>query len=62
VAARNSGNGIAKINIGRAIRGPCERLMQPSVAEIQRVVYNAAVKMIYGDLEIAGSGATLKGI
>ena len=54
-------HGIAKINIATATRQPYERLMQTSVAQAQQAVYDAAVKVLRDDLEIAGSIAKLGG-
>ena len=54
-------HGIAKINIATATRQPYERLMAESVVKAQQAVYDAAVKLIREELEIAGSAAKLKG-
>ena len=48
-------HGIAKINIGTAVRQPYEKLAGESVVKAQDAVYAAAVAVIRNDLEIAGS-------
>ena len=55
-------HGIAKINIATATRQPYERLMAESVVKAQQAVYDAAVKLIREELEIAGSAAKLGGL
>ena len=55
-------HGIAKINIGTATRQPYERLMAESVIKAQQAVYDAAVKLIREELEVAGSAAKLGGL
>ena len=52
-------HGIAKINIATATRQPYERLMAESVVKAQQAAYDAAVKAIREDLELAGSAAKL---
>jgi fructose/tagatose bisphosphate aldolase len=47
-------NGIAKINIGTAIRQPYERLMHKSVREAQEAVYKEMLDIIGVQLEIGG--------
>ena len=55
-------HGIAKINIATATRQPYDRLMAESVVKAQQAVYDAAVKLIREELEIAGSAAKLGGL
>lgn len=53
-------NGITKINIGTAIRQPYEKLMEHSVKEAQKAVYNEMLDIINNQLEISGSSERLK--
>ena len=50
-------HGIAKINIATATRQPYERLMAVSVVQAQQAAYDAAVKVIREDLEVASRDA-----
>jgi fructose/tagatose bisphosphate aldolase len=52
-------HGIAKINIGTAIRQPYERLMATSIEAAQEAVYEAMVHIIREDLGIAHSASAL---
>jgi fructose-bisphosphate aldolase, class II len=54
-------HGIAKINIGTAIRQPYLKRMGESVAAAQEAVYREAVRTIREELEIAGSAKALMG-
>lgn len=51
--------GITKINIATAIRQPYERLMNDSVKEAQKAVYNEMLDIINNQIEIAGSASRL---
>jgi ketose-bisphosphate aldolase len=51
--------GISKINIATAIRQPYERLMNSSVKDAQKSVYNEMTDIINNQLEIAGSASQL---
>ncbi len=52
-------NGIAKINIGTAIRQPYERLMHKSAKEAQEAVYKEMLDIICVQLEIGGTALKL---
>jgi len=52
-------HGIAKINIGTAVRQPYEQNVQRSVGHAQEAVYQAAVAVIRHELEVEGSAARL---
>lgn len=52
-------NGIAKINVGTAIRQPYEAAMNESVEKAQEAVYQAMLAVIREDLEIKGSAAVV---
>jgi fructose/tagatose bisphosphate aldolase len=52
-------NGIAKINVGMAIRQPFETGSRTSVAEGQEATYRAVTEVIRNELEIAGSARIL---
>ena len=56
---RSFGEGITKINIATAIRQPYERLMNHSVKEAQKAVYNEMLDIINNQIEIAGSASRL---
>jgi len=56
---RSIRHGIAKINIATAIRQPYERLVKDSVAAAQQAVYDAAVRVIRDELEVAGSASQI---
>ena len=47
--------GIAKINVGTAVRQPYETALKRSPAAAEEAVYQAAVRVITEDLELAGS-------
>ena len=47
--------GIAKINVGTAIRQPYEVASKESVAAGQQAVYDATVRVLTEELELAGS-------
>ncbi len=51
--------GIAKINVGTAIRQPYEQSMQDSVARAQEAVYATTTAIIRDELEIAGNAGSL---
>lgn len=53
-------NGIAKINVGTAIRQPYERMMEQGIPAAQEAVYNAMLTVIREDLEVQNSAETLK--
>lgn len=52
-------HGIAKINIGMAIRQPYEALCKESVAKAQEIVYETTVRIVTDELEVAGSAAQI---
>jgi len=52
-------NGIAKINIGTAIRQPYERAIVTGAEAASRAVYEATVDIIRNELEITGSARAL---
>lgn len=52
-------NGIAKINVGTAIRQPYERALARGADEAARAVYEATVRAIREDLEIHGSAKVI---
>jgi len=54
-------NGIAKINVGTALRQAYEESRPVSVASAQQAVYRAAVSVIVDELGIAGSADRLVG-
>ena len=54
-------HGIAKINIGTAIRQPYERGVKQSAGDAARAVYEATRTVIERDLEVAGSAHELNG-
>ena len=47
--------GIAKINVATAVRQPFETALKRSPAAAEEAVYQAAVRVITEDLELAGS-------
>ena len=47
--------GIAKINVGTAIRQPYEVASKESVAAGQKAVYEAMVRVLTEELELTGS-------
>jgi fructose-bisphosphate aldolase class II len=52
-------HGIAKINIGTAIRQPYEALVADSVAKGQDAVYRTMLTIIRDDLEIENSASLM---
>ena len=52
-------HGIAKINVGTAIRQPYEKMSAVSVGKGQQAVYDAMLKIIRDELQIAGSAEKL---
>ena len=52
-------NGVAKINVGMAIRQPYERAVPQGIEAGQQAVYNAMLKIIREDLDIAGSASII---
>lgn len=52
-------HGIAKINIGTAIRQPYETAHKESVAKAQQAVYEAVINIVTNELEISGSAKLL---
>jgi len=54
-------HGIAKINIGTAIRQPYLKRMDESIAAAQEAVYREAVRTVREELAIAGSARVLLG-
>lgn len=54
-------HGIAKINIGTAIRQPYERAINQGVPAAQTAVYKAMLEVIQSELEISGSSTVLFG-
>ncbi len=54
-------HGIAKINVGMAIRQPYERLMEESVAKAQEAAYAAVVRTIREELELENSAEKIRG-
>ena len=52
-------HGIGKINIGTTIRQAYEPLRDESVEKAQENVFNAVVKLVSKELEIAGSATVL---
>ena len=52
-------HGIAKINIGTAIRQPYERAVAESVEAAREAVYGMMIGIIREDLEIEGSARAL---
>jgi ketose-bisphosphate aldolase len=52
-------HGIAKINIGMAIRQPYEAARSRSIEEAQEAVYRTAAQLVADELEIAGSARIL---
>ena len=54
-------NGIAKINVGTAIRQPYEQLRAESVLKAQDAVYETMLDVIKNELCICGSGRILYG-
>lgn len=53
-------NGIAKINVGTAIRQPYEAAVKESVEAAQEAVHRAMLAVIREDLEIEGSAETFR--
>ncbi len=51
--------GIAKINIGTAIRQPYEKLMNISIKSAREAVYNEMLDIINNQLEISGSAGRI---
>jgi ketose-bisphosphate aldolase len=47
-------NGIAKMNIGTAIRQPYEKWMDESVSKAQQAVYDEMIRIVNDELQIAG--------
>ena len=52
-------NGIAKINIGTAIRQPYERSLEESMEKAQQSVFDTTVDILTNGLEIAGQSKTI---
>ena len=53
------GRGVAKVNVATALRQPYERLAAESLERAQQAVYDAAVEVVTGDLEVAGKAAVI---
>lgn len=52
-------NGIAKINVGTAIRQPYERKISISVKDAQEEVYRTMIRIIEDDLELSNSASII---